>query len=90
MTREPLFRQDLRIPCQRIEGQAVLVVPAKSEMHLLDDVGSFLWAELRKPRSAKDLAASVCEEYDVDPERAERDVRAFLDVLAGKGLVIQE
>ena len=84
------YRQDDRLPCQELDGQAIIVVPAKSEMHVLDEVGTFLWTQLRKPRSTEDLTKSVCEEYDVGPDLAERDVRAFVDALAGKGLLIRE
>jgi len=84
------YRQDSRLPAQEIEGQAVIVVPAKSEMHVLDEVGTFLWTELSRPRSAEELAQSVCEEFDVSLEQAGPDVRAFLETLVGKGLVFHE
>lgn len=90
MRDEPRFRQDDRLPCQNLDGQVVIVVPAQSEMHVLDEVGTFLWTELSRPRSPADLARSVSDEFDVEPERAERDVRVFLEALAGKGLVIRE
>jgi hypothetical protein len=90
MSDAPRYRQDDRLPCQELDGQAVIVVPAKSEMHVLDEVGTFLWTQLRKSRSTEDLAKSVCEEYDVGPDRAEQDVRAFVDTLVGKGLLIRE
>jgi hypothetical protein len=84
------YRQDDRLPCQDLDGQTVIVVPAASEIHVLDEVGTFLWTQLRNSRSTEDLAKSVCEEYDVGPGCAERDVRAFVDALAGKGLLIRE
>ncbi len=90
MSDDPRFRQDDRLPCQELDGQAVIVVPARSEMHVLDEVGTFLWTQLRRPRSVQELTESVCGEFDVGPERAERDVRAFLDALAGKGLLVRK
>jgi hypothetical protein len=90
MTREPKFRQDIRLPFQKVEGQAVIVIPARSEVHVLDEVASFLWTELRTPRSAPELAKGVFEEFDVDLIQAERDVRAFLETLLEKGLVVSE
>ncbi len=87
---ERQYRQDARLPSQEISGQSVVVVPSKSEMHLLDEVGTFLWLELRRPRSAKDLVVRVREEFEVGLEQAERDVDAFLETLMEKGLVIAE
>jgi len=90
MESERHYRQDTRLPSQEISGQSVIVVPAKSEMHLLDEVGTFLWLELRRSRCASELVASIREEFEVDPEQAQRDVDAFLAMLLEKGLVIPE
>lgn len=87
---ERRYRQDSMLPSQEIEGEAVIVVPAKSEMHVLDEVGTFLWTELRRPQSAEELARSVCNEFDVGQDQAENDVRAFLETLMEKGLLTRE
>ena len=90
MESERRYRQDTRLPSQEISGQSVIVVPAQSVMHLLDEVGTFLWLELRRSRSASELVASVREEFEVDLGQAQRDVDAFLSMLLEKGLVIPE
>jgi len=90
MGTEKHFRQDARLPSQEISGQSVIVVPAKSELHLLDEVGTFLWIELRRSRSPKELVASVRDEFEVGLEQAQRDVDDFLAMLLEKGLVIAE
>jgi len=81
------FRRDSRLPFQEIEGQAVIVVPARREVHQLDGVATFLWNLLAKEHSVADLVEAVCGEFDVPPVQAERDVRAFLGVLGEKGLL---
>lgn len=90
MGRDPRFRRDSRLPSQEIEGQVILVVPSKNELHQLDEVGSFLWGELERDRTAEDLAQAVCEEFDVDPIQADKDVRAFLEALGERGLLLRE
>lgn len=87
---ETRYHQDTRLPTQEISGESVIVVPAKSEMHLLDEVGTFIWLALRLPVTATDLVTKVREEFEVGPAQAERDVREFLATLLGKGLVIPE
>lgn len=80
------FRRNDALPCQEIQGQAVIVCPARRELHQLDETATFLWNRLDRPRSAAELAEALCEEFEVDPERAERDTRAFLAELQRKGL----
>ena len=90
MESERHYRQDTRLPSQEISGQSVIVVPAQSEMHLLDEVGTFLWLELRRSRSASELVASLREEFEVGLDQAQRDVDVFLAMLIEKGVVIVE
>lgn len=90
MAAVPTFCRNPKLPSQQIQGQVVIVVPARSELHQLDEVGTFLWDELKTRRSAPDLARAVSEEFDVDPAQAEKDVRAFLNALDEKGLLIPE
>ena len=77
------------LPFQEIDGQAVVVVPSRREMHELDETATFLWRELERARSVAELVGALCEEFDVDPDRAEKDVRGFIARLEEKGLVVR-
>lgn len=80
------LRRNDTLPCQEIGGRAVIVCPARRELHQLDETATFLWHLMDRPRSVGELAEALCEEFDVDPERAERDIRSFLGDLERKGL----
>ncbi|MBV8878517.1 MAG: PqqD family protein [Planctomycetaceae bacterium] len=81
------YQRDARLPFQEIQGQAVVVVPARRELHELDETATFLWRELAKARTTADLAAALCAEFEVEADVAEADVRAFVRSLEEKGLV---
>jgi len=53
----------------------------------LDEVGARIWELVREPISVSEVQATVVEEYDVEPARAERDVLALLQRLVDEGLV---
>jgi len=89
MVDETRWRRDGRLPFQEIQGQAVVVVPARRELHQLDETATFLWAALAKEATVADLVAALCGEFDVDEHTAEKDVRQFVSVLAEKGLVVR-
>jgi hypothetical protein len=82
----PRWRRDSRLPFQELQGQAVVVVPARREMHEFDETATFLWNALAKDRSVEELVDALCAEFDVEPVRAEKDVRAFLAAIEEKGL----
>lgn len=77
------------VPFQEIQGQVVIVVPAKREIHQLDEVAAFVWDRLAEPRTLEDLVGEICGEFEVDPGRAEADLRAFAECLEEKGLLVR-
>lgn len=87
---EPVrWRRDARLPYQEIQGEAVVVVPARRESHRLDGVATFLWTALAREKTLADLVAALCDEFEVEAAEAERDVRDFLASLEEKGLVLR-
>ncbi len=70
-----------------IEGEGFVVDSRTQVLHHLNPVAAALWGWLDGRRTAEDLAARLCEEYDVDRERAARDVSAFLEELAAKDII---
>ena len=83
------YKRDARLPFQEIQGQAVVVVPARREMHQLDETATFLWAALSKERNVAELVEALCGEFEVPASQAEADVREFLSGLEAKGLVLR-
>jgi hypothetical protein len=53
----------------------------------LEDVGARIWRLLQKPVSVPAIREALVAEFDVEPARCERDVRALLGELAAKGLI---
>ncbi len=72
---------------RRLEHEAVVVLPDKGEVKVLNDVGAQIWALADGSRSVRDIAAALCDEYDVSPAMAEADTLKFLTELQQKGLI---
>jgi hypothetical protein len=89
MPEDVRWRRDPRLPFQEIQGQAVVVVPARRELHEFDETATFLWSALAKERSVAQLVDALCEEFEVDAATAEGDVREFIASLEKKGLVVR-
>jgi hypothetical protein len=83
------YKRDVRLPYQEVQGQAVVVAPARREVHEFDETATFLWAALARERTLGELVGALCEEYEVDEKAAEEDVRRFLALLEEKGLVLR-
>jgi hypothetical protein len=70
------------------DGEAVVLCPDDSTLNTLNAVGTLVWeaADGKTPVSA--IVARISEEFDVEQERAERDVGAFIEKLCQRGLLV--
>ena len=63
------------------EGQATIVMPDGSYIHVLNEIGSRVWDLLNGQRSESDIVDIICEEFEITRDVAEQDVREFLKTL---------
>jgi hypothetical protein len=69
-------------------GGETAILDLKAGMYYgLDDVGARVWDLIQEPRDVGDIRDTLLEEYDVGPERCERDLLALLQRLADEGLI---
>lgn len=72
----------------RIIGEeAVLLNPEDNQIHVFNEVATFVWEQLSEPCSMIQAVHAICREFDVQEEVAERDISELLDDLKAKGLV---
>ena len=84
---EVYVTQSPRTAWRVYDGEAVILWPDDSTLNTLNPVGTLIWeaADGQRPLSA--IVARICEEFDVDPERAEQDAMAFIAKLRARGLL---
>ena len=70
-----------------IDNEAVLVLPDRGLVQVLNQVGASIWALVDGKRTVRDIAAALCAEYKVDQEQAEADTLAFVAELEAKGIL---
>jgi hypothetical protein len=86
-----------RIPCrhpdaafQIIDGEAMVVVPSRAEVQILNPVGTRMWELIDGQRSVGQILDVLRQEYEVDEVALEDDVRGFLDTLDRTGMLLPE
>jgi coenzyme PQQ synthesis protein D (PqqD) len=63
------------------EGQATIVMPDGSYIHVLNEIGSRVWDMMDGVKSEAEIVDAICEEFDTTRPQAEKDVREFLAAL---------
>ncbi len=69
-------------------GQELVILSLRDGVYYgLEDVGARIWELLQRPVRVAAIRDALVAEYDVEPERCGRDLRALLQDLAGRGLI---
>lgn len=78
---------------REIAGEYYLIpVGAKAEKESgaiqLSETAAWIWRQIEKDLSAKEMAEKMTQEYDVDPVQAQAAVERFLASLRDNGFLI--
>jgi hypothetical protein len=70
-----------------VEGESVILNFDEGVYYGLDEVGARVWELLQSPVTFAAIRERLLAEYEVEPDRCERDLRSLLGELAEAGLV---
>lgn len=70
-----------------LAGEAVILSLRTGMYYGLDRVGARIWALLGSPMRVVDIRDAIVGQYDVEPDRCERDIVSFLHQLAIRELI---
>ncbi len=75
-----------QVSCE-LDGETAILNLKNGVYYSLDPVGSRIWKLIQEPKKLEEIKDVVLQEYDVEPERCERDLRELLQNLAAEGLI---
>ena len=82
------FRRSAGVVWTRVDDRIAVAHPGRGDERIdLSGIAVMLWDLLDEPATVEGLAASVATRYDIDPNVAACDVRAFLEGLVLRGVV---
>jgi hypothetical protein len=72
---------------QTIDGETVLLNLDARQLMGVNEVASRVWALCDGTRTLREIAATVADEFEVEPACALADARAFLEELQAAGAI---
>ncbi|MDG9670279.1 PqqD family protein [Hahella sp. CR1] len=81
-----VMQSDKQVSCSVDQGIVVMNVDA-GEFYDLNHSASDVWRLLDSPTKVSTLCDRLCERYNVDSERCEKDVLNLLNRLREKGVI---
>lgn len=86
---DTLLSQPTEQLATEVDGEVLMMHIESGNYFGLNEVASFIWQQLDKPTSARDLCAAIAREFDVTVEQCEADTLPFLDGMVRDGLLQQ-
>ena len=81
-----VVRQSARTASRVVDGSAVVIVIDEQKLHTLNEVGTVVWSAAGTEGCRLEaIVDRIVDEYEVERERAERDVLAFAQELVALG-----
>jgi hypothetical protein len=69
------------------DGEAVLMSEDGSQIHMLNNVASFIWELVDGKTTVGDIVTQICDRFDVEKDIAQADAVEFIQQLAEKNLL---
>ncbi|MBN1383974.1 MAG: PqqD family protein [Elusimicrobia bacterium] len=73
-----------------IDGQAYIVTPKTSHLHMLNKIGTKIWLLIDKGIEVNEVVRRICEEFEVDKKTAARDVNDFIKTLERDDILVRD
>ena len=70
------------------EDEAVLVMPQKGQVKVLNQVGAAIWELIDDKRNIGQIVNIICAQFDVDPDTAKADTLKFVTELIDREIVV--
>ena len=70
-----------------LAGEAAILNMKNGVYYGLDPVGARIWNLMQEPRAVAEIQNTITGEYNVEPERCERDLFGLLEKLLAEGLI---
>jgi hypothetical protein len=70
-----------------VSGEAVIVLPLKGQVKVLNEVGARIWSLIDGKRTVSDIVSVIYKEFAVSEEEAMKDTRVFLKQLSDREVI---
>jgi hypothetical protein len=82
-----MLQRNPSILWRELEGEAVLLSPSAGSSYNLNQVGAVIWKMLDGNHTSENIAAAICQAYEVEYEQALQDVENILVEMRNNNLL---
>ena len=79
--------RDSKTASRIIDSEAIVLTPLDSKIHSVNEVGTRIWELLAEKPTVEKVLSTICDEFEVDRDIAQKDINEFLNNLIDRGMV---
>ncbi|HEX6785437.1 MAG TPA: PqqD family protein [Sphingomicrobium sp.] len=83
-----MYKRAVKLMEAELGDELVALDPAAGQCFGFNNVATSVWRQLEQPKDLNQLRDALAAEYDVEPERCERELKDLLDDLCEKRLIV--
>ncbi|MCX7956954.1 MAG: PqqD family protein [Endomicrobia bacterium] len=83
------YRISKEVAFRKIEGEIYIVDVKNSELHKLNDTGSFIWEAINANKTKDYILKKLTQFFDISYEDVEKDFEEFIEELIQKKLLVK-
>jgi hypothetical protein len=87
LTLDSIPKTNPNVTGRLIEDEAVIVLPEKGKVEVLNQVGAFIWERADGSLTVSEIIEQICEEFSVERSEAQKDTLVFISDLIGRGVL---
>ena len=84
------YRRSTQLAARVVDGLAFIVTPDDNKLHSLNATATCVWELASAPITPGEAAAALCARFQVEEDRALRDVQICLDDLVARQILVVE
>lgn len=87
---ETVFKPTQNVAWRDVNNEIVILDLKSGEYYTLNSVGQFIWKTAMQNMPLTAIKQALIDEFNVDPERAEQDLQAFITAMIKEGMLHEE
>ena len=87
---ETVFKPTQNVAWRDVNDEVVILDLKSGEYYTLNSVGQFIWKSAMQDMPLTDIQQAIVDEFDVAPERAEKDLHEFVAAMIQEGMLHEE
>lgn len=84
------IRRNEKVIFKKVENNVYILDPINATIHTFNNTASFIWSLLDRPKKLVEIIDLVCDEFEIDSQKAVLDITPFIRNYLQQGFLTKD